>query len=165
MLIDWHSHHTAPEVAEKVAQAGGPSQRTDPQDSIDFGKRVGDMDDAGIDVQIVSQGGGLNADGFTPEVAMALVRTSNDVVANRIAPYAGRLLGSVAITYKDPAGSAREIARMSDEGFRSVMIYANGDLVTRPETEPIFAEAHERSMPIFLHGGGRERRDHQASNV
>ena len=52
MLIDWHSHHTAPEVAEKVAQAGGPSQRTDPQDSIDFGKRVGDMDDAGIDVQI-----------------------------------------------------------------------------------------------------------------
>ena len=154
MLIDWHSHHTATEVAEQVAQAGGRAARPDPQDSPDFGQRVGAMDEAGIDLQIVSQGGGLNSDYFDPKVAMELVGLSNDTVAARIEPYRDRLFGSVAVTYKDAEASANEIERMAGEGFRVVMLYANGDLATRPESEPIFARAEELGMPIFLHGGG-----------
>ena len=141
MLIDWHAHHTAIEVAEQVAASGGRAARPDPQDSPDFG-------------QIVSQGGGLNADYFEPKAAMELVGMSNDIIAERIAPYRDRLIGSVAATYKDAEASANEIERMAVEGFRVVMLYANGDLATRPESEPIFARAEELGMPIFLHDGG-----------
>ncbi len=154
MLIDWHSHHTATEVAEQVAAAGGRAATPDRLDSPDFGQRVGAMDDAGIDVQIVSQGGGLNSDYFEPKVAMELVGVCNDIIAERIAPYRDRLIGSVAVTYKDAEASANEIERMAGEGFKAVMLYANGDLATRPESEPIFARAEELGMPIFLHGGG-----------
>jgi predicted TIM-barrel fold metal-dependent hydrolase len=154
MLIDWHAHHTATEVAEQMAAAGGRAARPDPQDSPDFGQRIGAMDDAGIDMQIVSQGGGLNSDYFDPKVAMELVGVSNDLIAERIAPYRDRLIGSVAVTYKDAEASANEIERMASQGFRAVMLYANGDLATRPESEPIFARAEELGMPMFLHGGG-----------
>ena len=154
MLIDWHSHHTATEVAEYVVSVGGRAINPYPQDSPDFGQRVGVLDDAGIDMQIVSQGGGLNSDHFGAKVAMELVGMSNDVIADRIAPYRDRFIGSVAVSYKDAEASANEIERMANEGFRAVMLYANGDYATRPESEPIFARAEELGMPIFLHGGG-----------
>lgn len=154
MLIDWHSHHTSVEVSERLAQAGGRSARPDPQDSSDFGKRVGDMDEAGIDFQLVSQGGGLNADSLPGDIAMGVVRASNDIVAERVSRYPDRLAGSVAVTYADPEGSAAEISRMTGSGFRAVMLYANGDLATKPASEVIFARAHDLGLPIFLHGGG-----------
>jgi predicted TIM-barrel fold metal-dependent hydrolase len=154
MLIDWHSHHTATEVAEQVVSMGGRAASSYPQDSPDFGQRVGALDDAGVDMQIVSPGGGLNSDFFDAKVSMELVGMSNDVIAERISPYRDRLIGSVAVSYKDAEASANEIERMAGEGFRAVVLYANGDQATRPESEPIFARAEELGMPIFLHGGG-----------
>jgi hypothetical protein len=54
MLIDWHAHHTAPEAAERFAAHGGKAPRPDPQDSPDFSQRIAEMDDAGVDLQLVS---------------------------------------------------------------------------------------------------------------
>src|SRR5579884_4240968 len=113
-VIDWHAHHTAPEVAARIVLLGGREPRPDPLDSVDFGKRVAEMDANGIDLQLVSQGAGLNADGWPAGVAMDLVRLSNDAVAERVAPYADRLRGTIAVTYVDPEGSAAEIDRYPD---------------------------------------------------
>jgi len=153
MVVDWHAHHTAPEVAAKLCEHGGREAKTDPFDSIDFGKRVAEMDAVGIDLQIVSQGAGLNADQLPAEAAMEVVRTSNDVMAERIAPFAERLRGTVAVTYADPDGSAGEIERLAGKGFSAVMMYARPDLVGQPASEKLFAKAAERGLPIFLHGG------------
>ena len=112
------------------------------------------MDEAGIDVQLVSQGAGLNGDRFEAEEAMDLARMSNDLIAKRIRPYPDRLIGSIVVSFKDPEGSVGEIDRMADRGFRAVMMYAQGSMVGRPETEPVFAKIAERGLPIFLHGGG-----------
>lgn len=160
MLIDWHAHHTPPELVERLASLAGRSVKPDPYDSTDFSQRIAEMDGAGVDLQLVSQGAGVNADRLPPDQALSMVQTSNDVIAERIGPHPDRLAGTIAITWADPAGSTAEIQRMAGRGFRAVMMYARGDMLGRPETEPIFARTAELGLPIFLHGGaGAPTRD------
>jgi predicted TIM-barrel fold metal-dependent hydrolase len=154
MLIDWHAHHTAPEAAERLASFGGRAPRPDPQDSPDFSQRISEMDGAGVDLQLVSPGAGINPDRLTADTAMEVVRLSNDLVAERIAPHAHRLLGSIAITWTNVPGSVEELRRMASRGFCAVTMFARPDLVGDPDVEPIWATIHELGLPIFLHGGG-----------
>src|SRR5439155_3763313 len=123
-LIDWHSHHTAPELIEKLADWGGRPPRPDPYDSPDFARRVDELDEAGIDVQLVCQGAGLNADRLPSDRAVQMMQASNDVLAERIAPQRGRLLGAVTTSLQNPEASAREIERLAGGGFRAVLVYA-----------------------------------------
>jgi predicted TIM-barrel fold metal-dependent hydrolase len=153
-MIDWHAHHTAPEVVERFVALGAKAPRADRYDSPDFGERVAAMDAAGVDVQLVCQGAGLNADFLPAAEALAAVRQSNDLIADRAAPHADRLLPVASITYADVEGSVAEMARMADRGARAVMLYARPDLVGSPETERLFEQAVALGMPIFLHGGG-----------
>lgn len=153
-LIDWHAHHTAPEVVAQLAAWSGREPRPDERDSPDFARRIAEMDGAGVELQLVCQGAGLNPDHLPAEQALALVRLSNDLIAERTAPYAGRLSPVVSITYTDVDGSLAEIERGAARGARALMLYARPDLVGRPETERIFATAAALGWPIFLHGGG-----------
>src|SRR5207249_6565527 len=152
--IDWHSHHTAPELIDKLAAWGGRPPRPDDYDSPDFARRVGELDEAAIDVQLVCQGAGLDADRLPPELAVQMMRSSNNVMAERIGRRGDRLFGAIATSLQNPDESAREIERMADAGFRAVLLYARGNLITRPEAEPIFAALDAAGLPIFLHGGG-----------
>src|SRR4051794_11439384 len=117
MLVDWHAHHTAPEVAARLRELGGRQAKADAFDSPDFGKRVAEMDAAGVDLQLVSQGAGLNADRLPAEAALELMHLGNDLVAERTAPYKDRLRGTVAVSYSDPEASAAEIERRAGQGF------------------------------------------------
>jgi predicted TIM-barrel fold metal-dependent hydrolase len=155
-LIDWHAHHTAPELVVEYEALSGRAPRPDAHDGPDFGQRVAAMDAAGIDVQLVCQGAGLNADalGLPPDEALRLVRWSNDLIAERVAPYSERLFAVAGITYTDPEGSAVEIERMAARGARAVLMYARPDQVGSPGTEVVFAKAAALGLPIFLHGGG-----------
>jgi predicted TIM-barrel fold metal-dependent hydrolase len=154
MLIDWHAHHTASEAGERLAALGGRAPRPDPQDSPDFSQRIAEMDGSRLDVQLVSLGAGLNADRLAPGASMEVVRLSNDLVAERIAPYPERLFGSIAISWANVPGSVDELRRMAANGFRAVTMFARPDLVGDPEVEPIWATIDELGLPIFLHGGG-----------
>ncbi len=152
-LIDWHSHHTPPELVAELASLGGRAPNPDPFDSPRFSKRIAEMDAAGVDVQLISQGAGLNADRLAPEQAMSIVRRSNDLIAERVALYPDRLMSTIAFTWADPAGSAKEIERMAGQGH-AVLMYARGDMIGQEDTEPIFAAIARHNLPIFLHGGG-----------
>jgi predicted TIM-barrel fold metal-dependent hydrolase len=158
-LIDWHAHHTPPELVTEIAALGGRAPKPDDYDSPRFARRIAEMDAAGVDVQIVSQGAGVNADRFPPDRAIGLVRKSNDLIAERASLYSDRLLASIAFTWTDPAGSAAEIERMAGEGLRVVLMYARGDMIGRPETEPIFATIAQHNLPVFLHGGAAAPRN------
>jgi predicted TIM-barrel fold metal-dependent hydrolase len=154
MLIDWHAHHTPPELADRFQALGASAPRPDPYDSTDFSRRVAEMDAVRIDLQIVSQGAGANPDRFPAPQAIEMARLSNDVIAERIAPHPDRLSGSIAFVWNDVAGSVAEIQRMADQGFRAVMMYARPDKLGDPEVEPLFAKIADLGLPIFLHGGG-----------
>lgn len=132
----------------------GHRPRADAYDTPDFARRVAEMDAAGIDVQLVSQGAGLNADRLPREHVLETVRASNDTIAERIAEYPERLIGTIAVTLQDVTGSVEEVDRMAQRGFRAVFMYAQPEMIGRPEVEPLFARIHELRLPIFLHGGG-----------
>ena len=153
-VIDWHAHHMAPEMIERFAALSEKPPRMDAEDDRDFGRRIADMDAAGVDLQLVSQSAAVNGDRFPAETAMDLVRLSNDTIAERIAPYPERLIGSIAVTLKDPEGSIQELERMAALGFRAVLLYAQPDAVGLPETDRLLGKIAELELPIFLHGGG-----------
>ncbi len=156
-LIDWHSHHTPPELVERFAAFGGRKPRIDDYDSPDFSKRVKEMDEVGLDLQLICQGAGVHADFLPPDQAIDMVRESNNLLAERLAPYSDRLMGVMSISLKNIEGSVAEIDRMAARGFRAVLMYAavSGEvLVDRPESEPLLAKIAELDLPIFLHGGG-----------
>ncbi len=155
--IDWHSHHTAPEVVARFSQLTGKEPRTDDYDSPDFARRVKEMDDVGLDLQLICQGAGLYADQLPPEQALEVVRLSNDLLAQRIAPYTDRLIGVTALSLKNIEASVEELKRTSSRGFRAALLYPTVDgemIVDLPEMEPIYGAVSALGWPIFLHGAG-----------
>jgi len=156
-LIDWHAHHTAPEIADRIKQLTGKAPHIDAYDSPDFSKRIKEMDDAGVDLQLICQGAGVYADQLPADQALEIVRQSNSVLAERIAPHKNRLLGVTALSLKNIDESVAEIERTAAQGFRAVLLYphVNGEmLVDTPAMDPIFAKISQLNLPIFLHGAG-----------
>lgn len=157
MVIDWHAHHTAPEIAERISQLTGKRPHIDAYDSPDLSKRVKEMDEVGIDLQLICQGAGVYADQLPAEQALEIVRGSNDVLAERISPHKDRLKGITALSLKNIDESVKEIERTHAEGFRAVLLYPHVDgemLVDTEIMEPIYQKISEHNLPIFLHGAG-----------
>ena len=155
--IDWHSHHTAPEISDRIKDLTGKRPHIDALDSPDFSKRIREMDEAGVDVQLMCQGAGVYADQLPPDQALDIVRMSNNVLAERLEGHKDRLLGVTALSLKNIAASVAEIARTAKQGFRAVLLYPHVDgkmLVDTPEMDPIFAKISELNLPIFMHGAG-----------
>lgn len=156
-VIDWHAHHTAPEIAERIHDLTGKRPHIDACDSPDLGRRIQEMDEAGLDLQLICQGAGVYADQLPAEQALDVVRRSNDILAERIAPHKDRLLGMTALSLKNIDASVGEIERTAAQGFRAVLLYPHvgGEMVVdTPAMEPIYAKISELKLPIFLHGAG-----------
>jgi len=155
--IDWHAHHTAPEIADRIKELTGKRPHIDAYDSPDLSKRVKEMDEVGLDLQLVCQGAGVYADQLPADQALAIVRQSNDILAQRIAPHQDRLIGVTALSLKNTDASVQEIERTVARGFRAVLLYPHVDgemLVDLPVMDPIFAKISALNLPIFLHGAG-----------
>jgi predicted TIM-barrel fold metal-dependent hydrolase len=156
-IIDWHAHHTAPEVAERIGQLTGKKPHIDAYDSPDLAQRVNEMNDAGIDLQLICQGAGIYADQLTAAQALEVMHQSNDILAQRIGPHKDRLGGITALSLKNIPESVVEIDRMARQGFRAVLMYPHVDgemLVDTPAMEPLYAKINALNLPIFLHGAG-----------
>src|SRR4029078_911959 len=111
MMIDWHAHHTAPEVAERIRELTGKRAHIDAFDSPDLTKRIKEMDEAGLDLQLICQGAGVYADQLPADQALEIVRQSNDILAQRVAPHKDRLMGVTALSLKNIEASVKEIER------------------------------------------------------
>lgn len=155
--IDWHSHHTAPEVVETFAEFTGKRPKIDDYDSTNFAKRVQEMDEVGIDLQLICQGAGLYADQLPADQALSVARQSNAMLAERIASHRNRLMGVSALSLKNIDASVEELERTSAQGFRAALLYPTVDgemVVDLPEMNPIYSKLSELGWPIFLHGAG-----------
>jgi len=157
IVIDWHAHHTAPEVAERIGELTGRKPHIDPYDSPELAKRIKEMDEIGIDLQLICQGAGIYADQLSAAQALEVMRHSNDVLAQRLAPHKERLGGIAALSLKNITESVCEIDRMANRGFRAVLMYPHVDgemVVDTPAMEPLYSKINELQLPIFLHGAG-----------
>jgi aminocarboxymuconate-semialdehyde decarboxylase len=155
--IDWHSHHTPPELVERLTAFTGKKLKIDDYDCTDFSKRVKEMDDVGLDLQLICQGAGLYPDQLPAAQALELLQQSNTLLAQRIAPHRDRLMGVTALSLKNVDASVKELERTSGQGFRAALLYPTVDgemMADLPEMNPIYAKISDLGWPVFLHGAG-----------
>lgn len=115
--------------------------------------RITAMDQAGIDVQVLS----LTAPGLeqvSAEEAPTWATSLNDHLAAAVRDNPGRFHGFAALPTANPAAAADELARtVTEHGFLGAMIngHVNGRYLDDEFFWPILAKAEELRVPIYLH--------------
>jgi predicted TIM-barrel fold metal-dependent hydrolase len=115
--------------------------------------RVAAMDEAGIDVQVLS----LTSPGVeqldAPE-AVALAREANDFLTEAVRRYPDRLAGFAALPTPAPEAAVEELERtVLGNGFVGAMIngHSRGRYLDDPFFRPILERAEALGVPIYLH--------------
>jgi 2,3-dihydroxybenzoate decarboxylase len=115
--------------------------------------RLKEMDEAGIDVQVLSH---IAPSGqmLPKEIAVDLARRANDWLHTAISANPKRFAAFAMLPTTDPAAAADELERTVDKlGFKGAMIsgLTNGQFVDGKSFWAIFARAEKLDVPIYLH--------------
>ncbi|HEY3991027.1 MAG TPA: amidohydrolase family protein [Acidobacteriaceae bacterium] len=125
-----------------------------PEGIYDLGEgRIAAMDDAGIDVSILSYPP-PTAEALEPLLSKELTRKANDALAATVSKYPDRLHGFATLPMLDPAAAARELERtVRDLHFVGALINSNvnGRHLDDKFFWPIFECAEALGVPIYLH--------------
>jgi predicted TIM-barrel fold metal-dependent hydrolase len=153
-VIALEEHYYDPEVA-KHFQQGGPEQRLPDLRNrlLDVGGgRIREMDEAGIDVQVLSHAAPATQR-MDAETAVPLARQANDRLLETIRASSGRFEGFAALPTADPARAADELERTVRLGFKGAMIHglANGQWLDDKRFWPIFERAQALDVPVYMH--------------
>jgi 2,3-dihydroxybenzoate decarboxylase len=121
--------------------------------------RLAEMDDAGIDVQVLSlTAPGLQVD-IDAEHARANARFANEYLAKAIGEHPDRFRGFAALPLQDPAAAAAELERaVTQDGLCGALV---NDCVTGPGGRYLDAPAYDElwsaleslGVPLYLHPG------------
>jgi predicted TIM-barrel fold metal-dependent hydrolase len=145
----WDSELVA--TYEKADMAGGPEivKRLEDLGAL----RLKEMDEAGIDIQVLSHGAPstqkLEGDG-----AVALAQRVNDRLRDAVSLHPTRFAGFAALPTSDPAAAADELERcVTKLGFKGAMLHgmANGVFLDDQRFWPIYERAAALGVPIYLH--------------
>jgi len=141
------------ELKEKALKFRGPAA-TLLEQLCDLGdKRIAEMDDAHIDMQILS----LTSPGTEQlEVAeaKAFAREANDYLADAVRSHPTRFGGFATLPTADPSAAAAELERtIRDYGFKGAVIngHVQGRYLDDKFFWPIFERAEALHVPIYLH--------------
>lgn len=116
-------------------------------------RRLRDMDDTGIAMQILS----LTAPGvqvFDAPEATALARSFNDQLSEAIRQHPDRFSGLAAIAPQDAAGAARELERgVRQLGLKGAIInsHTRGEYLDDSKFWQIFEAAEYLNVPVYIH--------------
>lgn len=154
-IVCLEEHISTPALVEAWAahscpSAGGPigEKLADMAD-----RRLADMDDAGVDVHVVS----LSGPGVEPLPAaesVPLARDANDRIAAAVAAHPDRLQGFVNLPTPDPAGAAAELRRGVEDLHLPAGIIngrVGGRNVDHPDFDELWATAAALGVPIYIH--------------
>lgn len=171
-VITIEEHFTLPDISRKVMayltkQNGGVSPVSDTQKELmkivlptnddieDVGeRRIRFMDEAGVDMQVLSYGAGSPQNITDKSLAIALCREANDRLAQLIARHPTRFAGFALLPVADPQAAADELERaVKTLGMKGAMLSGtfNGRFFDAQEFRPIFARAEALGVPIYLH--------------
>ena len=145
----WDSELVA--TYEKADMAGGPEivKRLEDLGAL----RLREMDEAGIDIQVLSHGA-PSTQKLTGEGAVALARRVNDRLRDAVSLRPTRFAGFAALPTSDPAAAADELERcVTQLGFKGAMLHgmANGVFLDDQRFWPIYERAAKLGVPIYLH--------------
>jgi len=116
-------------------------------------KRLKDMDDAGIDMQVISPV--CFQDGLVdPSEATTLAKFTNDELYEITQRYPKRFAGFAGLACQDPDAAAKELERaVKDLRLKGAMIYSHiqGEYLDAKKFWGIFETAQRLNVPIYLH--------------
>jgi predicted TIM-barrel fold metal-dependent hydrolase len=114
--------------------------------------RIQDMDQHGIDMQIVSYSSPAQL--VPDEQAVAIARAANDRLAEAARANPTRLNGFAALPWQDPGAAVDELDRaVSELGLKGAMLAGRpGDtFLDDPKYAPILDKFSDLAVPIYLH--------------
>lgn len=157
-IVALEEHILIPAFVEATGQGpGGPPTdylKRMRQLLLEIGpERLASMDEAGVDVQVLSLAG-AGLDKVDAPTATALVRDVNDAIADAVGRHSGRFAGFASVALQDPEGAAQELRRAIETlGFCGVMINGtvNGAFMDDPRFTPFWEEAQALQVPVYLH--------------
>lgn len=161
--IAFEEHMAIPETVAETRSFAGDSGRWDDftLQLMDVGaRRLGNMDDTGIEFALLS----LNAPGvqriLDTDEAIRVARKGNDAIAEAMTRHPDRYGGMAALPMQDPDAASAELTRCINElGFQGAMVngFTQKDAPDSaiyydiPEYRPFWATVSELDVPFYLH--------------
>ncbi|MBV9261082.1 MAG: amidohydrolase [Pseudolabrys sp.] len=115
--------------------------------------RIQEMDEAGIDVQVLSHGA-PSTQKLPADTAAKMTATVNDRLAGYVKSNPKRFAAFGALPTAVPDAAADELERcVKTLGMKGAMIHgtANGEFLDKQKFWPIFERAEKLDVPIYLH--------------
>jgi uncharacterized protein len=121
---------------------------------LDLGAgRIAAMDEAGIDVQVLSLAA-FALEGLDAATGTVLARDVNDELAAAVKANPTRLAGFATVALKDVGAAVVELERcVTKLGFVGLMLNGtvDGKFMDEPEFLPVFEAAARLGVPVYLH--------------
>ena len=140
-----------------VAKTFGSGEARDPElrrRLDDLGAlRIREMDEAGIDVQVISHGA-PSTQRLDAASAVPLAKRANDRLHEAVRAHPDRFAGFAALPTADPKAAADELERaVAKLGFKGAMVHGptNGVFFDDKRFWPIFERAQVLDVPLYIH--------------
>ena len=189
--IDLHCHFIPPSIDDRIRSDGGSHSvtMTDdgrvsfagrtvtqkyPQGMRDLDDRIGQMDSAEVDLQIVSAWMDFSANVLDPEDGAWFARSLNELTAEAVAAHPDRFRAMAAVPLQAPELAAEELRyALGELGMVAVEIATSvGDHeLDDPAIEPFWTTAEELDVLVLVHplnaslGFDRLRRSYFLDNI
>lgn len=122
---------------------------------VDVGeRRLAVMDEAGIELAVLSSVASIQGAGLAAGEALRLARTTNDALAEMVRARPDRYAGFASVPLQDPAAGAEELERAIRElGFRGAMVFGHTDgrYLDDDRCMPLWERVEALDVPLYLH--------------
>jgi 2,3-dihydroxybenzoate decarboxylase len=152
-VIALEEHYWDKELATQFVGAEGTRDARMLERLYDLGElRIKEMDEAGIDMQVLSHGA-PSTQKLTGLDAVALTRRVNDRLHAVVIANPKRFAAFAALPTSDPQAAADELERTTMLGFKGAMIHglANGVFLDDKRFWPIYERAQALDVPLYFH--------------
>ena len=150
-VIAIEEHYWDRELSERYPNADRGVIRDKLEDLGEL--RIKEMDQAGIDVQVLSHAPPA-AQRFDAATSVELTARANDRLADTVATNPERFAAFAALPTPDPKACAEELERtVTQHGFKGAMIHGLTDGVFFDDKRywPVFERAQALDVPLYIH--------------
>ena len=154
-LIDFHAHWIGPRVVELLKARTNP-RPPQGQGWFDIDGRLKNLDEAGVQRQVLSYVGAAYDGVMTPDEARPFWRAQNDDLGALVKKHPTRFTGLATLPTANVAAAAEELSRAhQDLGLIGATLPLDAfiSLAGARALAPIFAVAQKHRSHIFVHRG------------
>lgn len=159
-IIAIEEHYITHEIKSLIDNYSSMPAQTHSRLNDHFDLRIKEMDEAGIDIQVLSHNH-PGAQIFSPETAADNAMKLNDELATIVSRHPKRFAAFASLPMQAPEIAASELERcVTKKGMCGAMLHGmlKGEFFDLPKYWPVFAKAEELDVPIYLHPGVPDKR-------